>query len=336
MSTNVYNIVWADDEIDDILDKDTIDELKGKGFNIVGMAHDGEELEALLDNPEQVDAVIVDANFNESDGVIENERDTSGLDYARGLYIHKLKRRIPFFLFTNRSDELLMGIYQDNPKFLDDFPRHKRWFKKSSLKEYNDMLGEIKKVVDESKSPSFTVRNKYKYELNAARLIDGAEELIFEILTRDIDNSLEGIKEPFARMRKIIERLFCKCEILKLIPPISNNTNGTAYYFLNNECHIKDRTGKITSTYKMVGKRDIMHKVIATGLKYIVDITQDGSHSKKELKLKVDEYFEQTKDTLLLKSVAFILIDVIKWFALTALEYRDVDYNENTLWRKCE
>ena len=119
MNANVYNIVWADDEIDDILDNDTINDLKDKGFNIVGMAHDGEELERLLNYPDQVDAVIVDANFNESDTAIESERDTSGLDYARGLYIHKLKRRIPFFLFTNRSDELLKGIYKDNPKFLD-------------------------------------------------------------------------------------------------------------------------------------------------------------------------------------------------------------------------
>ena len=51
MTMNVYNIVWADDEIDDLLDSETITELESKGFKIVGQAHDGEELEALLNKP---------------------------------------------------------------------------------------------------------------------------------------------------------------------------------------------------------------------------------------------------------------------------------------------
>lgn len=77
MTMNVYNLVWADDEIDDILDSETITELESQGFKIVGLAHDGEELEALLRKPEMIDAVIVDANFNESDVEISSERDTS-------------------------------------------------------------------------------------------------------------------------------------------------------------------------------------------------------------------------------------------------------------------
>lgn len=138
MTMNVYNLVWADDEIDDILDRESITELESQGFKIVGLAHDGEELKALLRKPEMVDAVIVDANFNESDVEISSERDTSGLDYARGIYLHTLKQRIPFFLFTNRNDEILKDIYKHNPKFLEDFPRHKRWFNKSN--EYDEML----------------------------------------------------------------------------------------------------------------------------------------------------------------------------------------------------
>ena len=225
---NVYNIVWADDEIDDLLDEITIDELKEKGFNIVGMAHDGQELEHLLERPELVDAVIVDANFNESDTHIDSERDTSGLDYARSIYTHNLKRRIPFFLLTNRDDELLNEIYQYNPKFLEDFPRHRRWFKKSDIEDYNRMFDEIKKAVDESKSTNFIIRNRYNWELNAASLIDGTNEFIHEFLVRDFENTLTDIKEPFVSVRRSIEKIFGRCEKMKLIPPISDNTNGTA------------------------------------------------------------------------------------------------------------
>ena len=115
----MYNIIWADDEIDDLLDEDTIEDLKSNGFKVLGMAHDGQELELYLDQySEMVDAVIVDANFNESDMEIKSERDTSGLTFARSLYTHKLSKSVPFFIFTNRSDELLKEIYQYTPSSL--------------------------------------------------------------------------------------------------------------------------------------------------------------------------------------------------------------------------
>ena len=42
---NVYNIIWADDEIDDILSDIARERLERKGIRIVGEAHDGHELE---------------------------------------------------------------------------------------------------------------------------------------------------------------------------------------------------------------------------------------------------------------------------------------------------
>lgn len=335
MTKNVYNIVWADDEIDELLDSETIAELESKGFKIIGQAHDGEELESLLKKPEMVDAVIVDANFNESDVEISSEKDTSGLDYARSLYLHTLKQRIPFFLFTNRSDELLRDIYKHNPKFLVDFPRHKRWFNKSGQGEYEEMFKAIKQTVDEQKSASFIIRNRYQHELNAASLFNGTAEFVFDFLVRDFNNTLQEIKEPFVSVRRSIEKVFGQCEKLNLIPPISDNTNGTAGYFLYNKYCIKDSNGKHTFPYIMLGG-DIMPKPLAISLKYIVDITQDGSHSKNEMKLKVDEYFEETKDILMLRSVVYILIDVIKWFAITVMNHQDKEVNERTLWKKAD
>ena len=331
---NVYRIVWADDDIDYSLDDETVKELEVEGFINIKRAHNGKELEALLDKPEFIDAVIVDANFNESDGAVESERDTSGLDYARGLYTHKLNKEIPFFIFTNRSDEQLKETYKHNTSFLADFPRHKRWFKKDSMEEYTNMFNEIKRTVDETKSPGFILRNKYKYEFNAATLIDGAEDLFFEFLFRDKENTLPQMTEPFIRVRRIIEKAFGMCQALKIIPPISDNTNGTAAYFAHNCYSIKEE-GVYRKFYEMDGG-DIMAKPLAYALKYIVDITQDAAHSKSELKLKVDDYFEETKDTLLLKSVVFILMDVVKWFAVTALSHMDPEENEALLWHECD
>ena len=163
---SVYNIVWADDEIDAIVDQQLEDELNADEFYIVGKARNGLQLQSILTNYSNIDAVIVDANFNEAKTNVYTERDTSGLAYARTLYIN-LNRKIPFFLFTNRSDELLREIYKDNPAFLDDFPRHKRWFNKAADGEYEQMLESIKAAVDENKSTNFIIRNKRS--LNSCR-----------------------------------------------------------------------------------------------------------------------------------------------------------------------
>lgn len=255
MTKNVYNIVWADDEIDDLLDKDTIEELESKGFKIVGQAHDGEELESILSKPEMVDAVIVDANFNESDVKIGSERDTSGLDYARGLYLHTLKKSIPFFLFTNRSDELLREIYKNNHKFLEDFPRHKRWFNKSGQGEYDELFEAIRAQVEEIKSPSFVIRNKYRKEFEAAKLIPNAENLLLKGILSEVTNDLsnEAIVECFTPVRMICENIIDQCQAREYIPYISS---------LNSICdflRLKEVEGfKLTTP--------IMHKTLVSSL----------------------------------------------------------------------
>lgn len=332
---NVYNIIWADDEIDNLLDKDTRDDLKERGFEIVATAHDGEELETCMSSLLNVDAVIIDANFNESSCDIMSERDTSGLDYARSLYIHKYEQKIPFFLYTNRSDEMLRDKYKDNYKFLEDFPRHKRWFSKSGRGEFKMMLNEIKEAVEELKSPSFIVRNKFKDELNAASVFEGTRDFIFEFLVNEHENKLDAMVEPFVRVRRSLEKMFDMCQKLCLMPPIKDDMNGCANYFQYSKYSPKDKNGKRITLYEMLD-RSLMPMPLANSLSYIVGVVQDGAHSKDNLKLKIDKYFEQTKDTLLLRSVVYILMDIIKWFTITAINHRDLEVNGCILWEKIE
>lgn len=332
---NVYNIVWADDEIDIFLDNDYEEDLLDIGIKIIGKARNGIELEKCLEKENKIDAIIVDANFNETTQTTSSERDISGLVYARSLYLHKLEKKVPFFLFTNRTDELLKEITKDNPSFLDDFPRHKRWFSKYHREERDEMFTAIKDEVDKLNSPNFIVRNRYEYELNAANMINGAHDFVFEFLVKDLEGKLDEMVEPFVRQRRIIEKLFGLCEEWKIIPPISDDTNGTANYFLHNSYCPKQTSGIRQELYRMSGG-DIMPKPLAQSLSYIVNVTQDGSHSKEKLKLKVDRYFEKTKDTLLLRSVSYILIDIIKWFVITLLQHQDKEVNEAVLWAKCK
>ena len=334
MSMNVYNIIWADDEIDDFLDERYENRLIKNGFKVVGKAHNGEELEELLNNASYIDAVIVDANFNESLNNVESEREVSGLDYARNLYRHVVKYAIPFFLYTGRTDELLQEIAQkERPNLLQDFRRRENWFSKT-LNERDDMFEAIKNEVDKRKTTSFIIRNRYQKELKYADVLGlNSYDYIFDVLCRDWDNTLADMREPFGTARKIVEQIFSQCEKEKIIPPISNDLNGTGdYFFYKSYSPIDDKTKKRVTLFKM--KDDIMPRPLAQSLVYFLDITQDAAHRKGKLQLKVDVYFVETKDVLLLKSIVFILMDIIIWFIDTWKEHKDPDVNEIVLWEK--
>lgn len=334
MSTNVYNVIWADDDIDALIvryEKRFAD----NDLHIIGRAHNGEELEqCLAEKMHMTDAVIVDANFNESETDIDDERDTSGLSFTRS---HLLKQysSIPFILFTQRSDEMIAEKYRNTPKFKSEFPRHNRWFKKNDEDELIEMFEAIKKEADIRKTTSFIIRNRYQKELSYADVLgEDSYNYIFEVLCRDWDNTLGDMREPFATARKIVEQIFGQCETVKLIPPISGNTNGTGDYFLYKAYSPWDElTHKRIPQFKMKGD-DLMPKPLAQSLVYFLNMTQDGAHRKKDLSLKVDEYFNKTKDVLLLRSVLFILIDIIKWFIETWKCHLDPDVNEIELWEK--
>lgn len=332
MSKSVYNIIWADDEIDAILDEFMLDDLCSHDIKVVVKARNGKDLENALATTMDVDAVIVDANFSDSSNAVESERDTSGL--WKAIYQFHGKKELPVFLYTNRSEELLNETYKYSSDFKEVFKRHVNWFMKSESQEFEELVSEIKKAVDDNNDPAAIVKRRYRYELNAARVIDGASELIYDFLLRDYKGELRDIKEPFVSARRTIEKMFGLCERLCLIPPISDDTNGTAAYFIYDNYSPKGPNGQRETKYK--SSVEIMPKPLAASLMYIVNLTQDGAHSKEHLSLKVDEYFNETKDTLLVKSVYYILIDIIKWFTVTCIQNRVPEENKSTLWEDAE
>lgn len=345
MSKSVYNIVWADDEIDALLDEDTRDDLEndnyniGCGFNVIGIAHDGVELGKELENKHSiVDAVIIDANFNKSGTNVNNERIVSGLSYAWNLIDDRYKN-IPFFLFSARNEEILREAFKNTPELLDSFPRHKRWFYKDG--EWEEMLQQIKATVDGMDSPEYKIRRKFRYELNSSILIDGAEMYLMRILKSEYNNDYNSIVEPFMPIRRGVEKIFDNLAARNLIPPINNDFNGTADYLIYGSYRAKDENGRYCIDtnhhyiykYKSDSIDALIPKSVAKSLNYLVDIVQDSAHSKEGLKLKVDEYWKETHDKLMLLSCVYIYMDILKWFACTMLTHQDKEINA-TLWQE--
>lgn len=323
MNTNVYNIVWADDEIDALRDRYE-ERFKDNGFEIIGTAHDGKELEAVLSKMSyKTDAVIVDANFNYQPATAEeklSERNTTGLDYAYSLYAFSYVRSIPFFLFTQRSDELLREKLGDKPEFFKDFPRRERWFRKNDEEELSEMFEAIKNEVDYRNTDSFRVRNEYRKEFEAAKLIDDAERNLEKgLLYLYEDSSWNDTQDYFNPARKIVERMVTKCIGMKILPPRTSLNNASKLFSgMVNDCH----EGL---------KETVMPRPLAESLFHFLKITQDGSHDANDMGLGVDKYVRDSKNLNLYRSILYITMDLLLWFKDAEEKYKG---NVIPLWEE--
>lgn len=316
MSETVYNLIWADDQIDELLELYE-ERLSENGFNLLATATTGEELRSLLETHNgKVDAVIVDANFGETEGEIL-EDDIYGFDNARLLFSVIYKRTIPFFLFTGRSDELLNEKLARNRTFMEDFPRNERWFHKD-WEEFPQMLEKIKDAVTEKQTPSFIVRNKYRKELEAARQFSPDNEtLLLDSLINEYTGNTETLEKSFNSLRLVFEGIKKDLEKEGYLPP-QIPLNALPRFFRNR-------------TYQGIELVDpIMHDTLIQSMEYFIKICQDASHNTNELKLKALNYVTLRGNCNLYRSVLFIVLDLLLW----GKELKESGPDPHTIWRK--
>ena len=303
MSMNVYNIIWADDDID-VLKGLYEKRFTKNGLCIIGIAHNGEELALQLSEKKDfVDAVIVDANFNETEVDIDDERDTSGLTFTR-THLLNVYPNIPFILFTQREDELINSKYQNiQTKFSKEFPRYKRWFHKNDNDELLAMFDSIKEEVNCRNTDQFKIRQKYRKEFEAAKLIPNAENLLLKGVLSEVTNDLsdKAIVECFTPVRMICENIIDQCQKREYIPYISS---------LNSICDFLSQ--KEVEGFKLT--TPIMHKTLVSSLDYFLSITQDGSHDKSSLQLGVIDYIRKRGNNNLYKAMLYIAMDLLLWY----------------------
>ena len=100
MAANVYNIIWADDDIDSFRrDNSVISVMRSNDVNMLDYAHTSSELkEKLIEWEDKVDAVITDGNFDKKK-TVDIYKSTSGIsDVLTFISDFNRKRFIPFFL----------------------------------------------------------------------------------------------------------------------------------------------------------------------------------------------------------------------------------------------
>ena len=313
MAANVYNVIWADDEIDSLRrDKSVVSVMESQNVKLLDFAHTSSELkEILTEKEDMVDAVITDGNFDKKRTTNFNDRSTSGIsDVLTFISEFNRKRTIPFFLYSGKK-KLLKEKFTDGE--LDYFEQRGRIFEKGNL---DKMLIKIKEEVDYINSTQFRIRNKYAKEFEAAKLIEGATENIERaLLYLYEDCSWKDTQDYFNPARKIVERIIDSCIEMNLLPPhISLNTAQ------------KILQGALSDYSISV---PLMEKPLAESLRFFLSITQDGSHDANDLQLGVDQYARQNQNVNLYLSILHIAMDLLLWHERM---YKRFEKNTARLW----
>lgn len=296
MTENVYNIIWADDQIDDILTDSLSSRLESSGIHILKTMDRSEPLlDAISTFGSKVDAVIVDANFPEDKDAPESERDLSGLSLVR-VAIDRYRDKIPFILYSQRDTGILK---KDCPWIVKEFKYGVNWIGKDADK--NKFISIIKAQIEKYNSPEFRVRCQYRKEFEAAELIPGAEKLLTDGLLYEYNGNWESTEDFFNPARNLVECVFNRGREQGILPAIPK-LNEMARF-----CSGEEIEGYLLH-------EQIMPATLKKCLKYFLDITNDGSHSRYDLSLKVREYVRENENVNLYRSILYIAMDVLLWY----------------------
>lgn len=313
MEKSICNVIWVDDDIDNICPEfgsgGLKNYLKREKIEVIGKAHSFVEFEELMTNcKDRVDAVITDANFNDISRAVAKDNDFKGLIKIIGIIKSYNERRdIPFYLYSGKG-----AYFNFQNGELDYFDINGRRFNKG---DYEKMLKRIREDVEHINSTSFRIRKKYAKELEAAALVEGNEGCLMDALLYDYSEEWERTEDYFNPIRKIAESIFDECKTRRIIPPIIE-LNAISR-FLNCGQH---------ENYSLSEGKEIMPKTLARSLWYFLDITQDGSHKKGDLKLGVDKYVRDTKNINLFRTILYIAMDLCLWFKSVKEETEDESF----------
>ena len=302
MQKAVYNIIWADDEVHELMRK----ELKKKfladnNIKVVATATTGDEFRLKFDEfKHQIDAVITDANFNKNEALPNDDRDMSGFTVVRQVFhsISSLEREIPFSLYTARG-QFIAEKYTDGE--LDYFTETDRIFPKGKFKE---LCERIPKDVDAINSPSHRIRKKYKEVFDKASILPENEDTLFRMILSHEGGCIQELhetKDDFNSLRKIVEAILDDGKEKGIFPPQIDSLNTFSRYLKNEDNSIEWNGFYCPSS--------LAHEV-----GFLIKFSQDGSHKYETLTLKADQYVSTVGNDYLLMSLTFIAMDFCSWY----------------------
>lgn len=324
MKTNVYNVIWADDECDTLSkDKAIRKHFEDMKIEVLEFVPTSEELRRSIErHKDRIDAVIVDANFSKKNVEYVEPDDMSGLIHTLSfIELINDKRDIPFYLYTARK--VLLQEMLNNGE-IEYFQVNKRLIQKGQI---SSLTNSIVKDVDHIHSVEHFVNKKYHSILNLANGVDkSCEEQLHQFLLDEArDKYFDKSIDMFAHLRKIVEVIVDKCREVDIIPSniitLNNFRNFFSFQSYKNSNGVYFHKWKGNEIY--VPKEGVMPRPLGYLLDKMIDILQDGSHQKMDLKLKVTEYVGDSETPFLFRACLYYVLDLIQWYVNTIAKIKN-------------
>jgi hypothetical protein len=293
-----YNILWIDDKFHEMIDFQILAE--SESILLQGFKSFEEGFAELEKSNKNFDAILLDGIFFEKRDQESGTEDEIALGAAIAR-INELKsiKNYPWFVlsgqeqFTNTKNSLLSA-------------NKKRCFDKTNPADIYDLFKLIKLESDNEKET--TLKHKYyrAFELCSSKYIgeDNVSSLLYLLLDVEKHQENQNSKEKLNAIRKIIESIFDVFYKIGILPAEIARGNGS----INKS---GDFLAGLNKQYKY--NEQILHPVIAHQLISILELTQDGSHSRGELRLGVDDFIKIQNTSYLFNSIVFQLLDIMIW-----------------------
>lgn len=307
----IYRIIWADDEIDALLDENSKALLSKQHVDVVKCNNAAMLEEKLKNVSHRIDAVIVDANFTARDFTPSNETIVSGL--RKAMMLIGEYRHLPFYLYTQRInlsdlvDEDELSYFKDNNAI---------FFKGNGLLP---LLDRIKNDVDKINSAEFQIDNQYKKELEYFQIFDKlcdakSYNLIRELLIQSREGSLTATERYFNQFRsEILENMNAVAAHFGIVPEGLTLNDFSRFICSNAE------------KYKL--NEDVLPKALHMLMQYVVRMVQDGSHKRANLQYEVHQFVSENKDTFIIQSLLWAIIELMSWFVPYLATHTDKQQN---------
>ena len=295
-----YQIIWADDEIDALLDEYGKALVSRQHVDVIKCNNAAMLEEKLKNVNHRTDAVIVDANFTARKYIPSIEEDVSGL--RRAMQLRELYKHIPFYLYTQRLN--LSDLVDEDE--LSYFIDNNAIFFKRDDGSLLALLDRIKNDVDKINSAEFQIDNQYKNELYYFQIFDKqcnakSHDLIRELLIQNRDGSLTCTERYFNQFRsEILENMNAVAAHFGIVPEGLTLNDYSRFICSNAE------------KYKL--NEDVLPKALHMLMQYVARMVQDGSHKRANLQYEVHQFVSENKDTLIIQSLLFAIIELISWF----------------------
>ena len=319
-----YQILWIDDEHDK---QDNFFDLAAQHeLYITPYKTSREGMEYLEANMDAVDAVILDAKvFKDSTNEVAKLKGLhSSIKTIAGLE-ERHNTSIPHVVFTGQEDLESSEDFRDQMDEIPVFSKHT---------QQDDLIAYIRDSIGDSRNAYF--RNKYA-DIHTFCQQDALTSSLWSSLLPLLKhaNEEEAISiNPYNEIRKCLEliyRLLHKKKVLHdLLVDKEVNLTLSSLYLAGLPTYEKQSVPPLAS------KKPILPGLIASNVRYILEVTQGGSHSSDPDKADIADYSiayleKYVPEHHLVKCLVPMLLDIITWARAYIIENPDESANQS-LW----